>query len=57
MGSRRAGETACKNPSQPIPIAGQESVITDEQAHEKGPAPSGKGYVINVTSYKNSAPV
>jgi len=28
-------------------------VITDEQAHDTVPSPSGKGYVINVASYKN----
>jgi hypothetical protein len=28
-------------------------VITDEQAHDRVPAPVGKGYVINVASYKN----
>jgi 60 kDa SS-A/Ro ribonucleoprotein len=28
-------------------------VITDEQAHDKVPVPKGKGYVINVASYKN----
>lgn len=28
-------------------------VITDEQAHDAVPAPEGKGYVINVASYKN----
>jgi 60 kDa SS-A/Ro ribonucleoprotein len=28
-------------------------VITDEQAHDKVPAPSGKGYLINVASSKN----
>jgi len=28
-------------------------VITDEQAHDSVPAPRGKGYVINVASYKN----
>jgi hypothetical protein len=28
-------------------------VITDEQAHDKVPAPRGKGYVINVASYQN----
>ena len=28
-------------------------VITDEQAHDTVPAPKGKGYVINVASYKN----
>ena len=28
-------------------------VITDEQAHDRVPAPHGKGYVINVASYKN----
>jgi hypothetical protein len=28
-------------------------VITDEQAHDAVPAPNGKGYVINVASYKN----
>jgi len=28
-------------------------VITDEQAHDRVPAPSGKGYVINVASSKN----
>jgi 60 kDa SS-A/Ro ribonucleoprotein len=28
-------------------------VITDEQAHDRVPAPSGKGYLINVTSNKN----
>jgi len=28
-------------------------VITDEQAHDAVPAPKGKGYVINVGSYKN----
>src|SRR5579864_9175697 len=28
-------------------------VITDEQAHDRVPAPNGKGYLINVASYKN----
>jgi len=28
-------------------------VITDEQAHDRVPGPQGKGYVINVASYKN----
>ena len=28
-------------------------VITDEQAHDTVPPPKGKGYVINVASYKN----
>jgi 60 kDa SS-A/Ro ribonucleoprotein len=28
-------------------------VITDEQAHDKVPAPRGKGYLINVASYKD----
>ena len=28
-------------------------VITDEQVHDTVPAPKGKGYVINVASYKN----
>jgi 60 kDa SS-A/Ro ribonucleoprotein len=28
-------------------------VVTDEQAHDTVPAPHGKGYVINVGSYKN----
>jgi 60 kDa SS-A/Ro ribonucleoprotein len=28
-------------------------VITDEQAHDRGPMPNGKGYLINVASYKN----
>jgi len=28
-------------------------VITDEQAHDRLPAPSAKGYLINVASYKN----
>ena len=28
-------------------------VITDEQAHDTVPVPRGKGYVINVASYKN----
>jgi 60 kDa SS-A/Ro ribonucleoprotein len=28
-------------------------VITDEQAHDRVPKPHGKGYVINVASYKN----
>jgi 60 kDa SS-A/Ro ribonucleoprotein len=28
-------------------------VITDEQAHDRVPAPKGKGYLINVASYKN----
>jgi 60 kDa SS-A/Ro ribonucleoprotein len=28
-------------------------VITDEQAHDTVPSPKGKGYVINVASYKN----
>jgi len=28
-------------------------VITDEQAHDTVPAPTGKGYMINVASYKN----
>ena len=28
-------------------------VITDEQAHDRVPSPKGKGFVINVASYKN----
>ena len=28
-------------------------VITDEQAHDRVPAPKGRGYVINVASYKH----
>ena len=28
-------------------------VITDEQAHDQVPAPRGRGYVVNVASYKN----
>ncbi len=28
-------------------------VITDEQAHDRVPTPNGKGYLINVASYKN----
>jgi 60 kDa SS-A/Ro ribonucleoprotein len=28
-------------------------VITDEQAHDRLPPPHGKGYVMNVASYKN----
>jgi Mg-chelatase subunit ChlD len=28
-------------------------VITDEQSHDRVPLPTGKGYVINVASYKN----
>jgi 60 kDa SS-A/Ro ribonucleoprotein len=28
-------------------------VITDEQSHDRVPAPRGEGYVINVASYKN----
>jgi len=28
-------------------------VITDEQSHDRVPAPAGRGYVINVASYKN----
>lgn len=28
-------------------------VVTDEQAHDTVPAPKGRGYVINVASYKN----
>ena len=28
-------------------------VVTDEQAHDTVPNPSGKGYVVNVASYKN----
>ena len=28
-------------------------VITDEQSHDKVPAPKGRGYVINVASFKN----
>jgi len=28
-------------------------VITDEQSHDRVPAPSGKGYMINVASYRN----
>lgn len=28
-------------------------VITDEQAHDEVPAPKGKGYMINVASYRN----
>jgi hypothetical protein len=37
-------------------VAGQYDrliVITDEQAHDSVPAPKGKGYVINVASFKN----
>jgi Mg-chelatase subunit ChlD len=29
-------------------------VITDEQAHDSVPAPKGKGYAVNVASYKNA---
>ncbi len=29
-------------------------VITDEQAHDRVPAPHGRGYMINVASYRNS---
>ncbi len=29
-------------------------VITDEQAHDRVPRPSGNGYLINVASYKNA---
>jgi hypothetical protein len=28
-------------------------VITDEQSHDRVPAPKGKGYVVNVASYRN----
>ena len=28
-------------------------VITDEQSHDRVPAPKGRGYVINVASYRN----
>jgi hypothetical protein len=28
-------------------------VITDEQSHDRIPDPTGKGYMINVASYKN----
>lgn len=28
-------------------------VFTDEQSHDSVPAPKGKGYMINVASYKN----
>lgn len=28
-------------------------VITDEQSHDRMPAPRGRGYVINVASYRN----
>jgi hypothetical protein len=28
-------------------------VITDEQSHDRVPAPKGRGYMINVASYKN----
>ena len=28
-------------------------VITDEQSHDRVPAPKGRGYVINVASAKN----
>jgi len=28
-------------------------VITDEQVHDNVPAPSGKGYLINVARYRN----
>jgi hypothetical protein len=28
-------------------------VITDEQSHDTVPAPKGKGYMINVASYRN----
>jgi 60 kDa SS-A/Ro ribonucleoprotein len=28
-------------------------VITDEQSHDRVPAPSGRGYVVNVASYRN----
>jgi len=30
-------------------------VITDEQAHDNVPAPSGKGYLINVARYRNGS--
>ena len=28
-------------------------VITDEQSHDRVPAPRGRGYVVNVGSYRN----
>ena len=28
-------------------------VLTDEQSHDAVPSPAGKGYIINVASYKN----
>jgi 60 kDa SS-A/Ro ribonucleoprotein len=28
-------------------------VVTDEQSHDRVPAPKGKGYIINVASAKN----
>ena len=28
-------------------------VISDEQSHDRVPAPRGRGYVINVASYRN----
>jgi hypothetical protein len=28
-------------------------VITDEQSHDRVPAPSGRGYMVNVASYRN----
>lgn len=28
-------------------------VISDEQAHDRVPSPTGKGYMINLASYKN----
>jgi hypothetical protein len=28
-------------------------VITDEQSHDRVPAPRGRGYVVNVASYRN----
>jgi hypothetical protein len=28
-------------------------VITDEQSHDRGPAPHGRGYVVNVASARN----
>lgn len=28
-------------------------VVTDEQSHDRTPAPTGRGYMINVASYKN----
>ena len=59
--ARRVGEQPAARRNQPGSGAGADResdydrivVITDEQSHDRVPAPRGKGYMINVASYRN----